>query len=93
MDNKVSSSTKYSGDRVLQRDKKVEQDMEILVQIIVRLYCFYFYKYNNVRRLFWNKKDSRKNRPKPTKKLKYGIEVPHNVVRAKDIDDENIETL
>ena len=67
--------------------------MEILVWIIVCLYGLYLEKDDNARHVRWTQICSRKKKPKPTKKIKYGIEVPPNVVRSKDMDYKNCDTL
>ena len=89
LENKVILSTKRSGDQVLQSDKKVEQDMEIPVEIIVCLYYLYIDEDEKVSHVSRTKKVSKNKKNNTTKKLKYGIEVTQNIARTKDMDDVN----
>ena len=67
--------------------------MEREFQRTVCLYDLYRDADYNVRRVRQIKKGSRKKKPNPNKKLKCGIEVPHNVVRSKGLDEIQCDTL
>ena len=67
--------------------------MERPVQIIVNLYHLYTEKDNNVRHVRQTHKCFWKNKPKPTNNLKNSIELTHIVVRDKDLDGTNGNTL
>ena len=93
VENKVSRSTKCSGDQVLQQNMEIEQDTERAVLRIIFLYYLYLEKDDNMRYVCRTNKGSQNKKPNPNKKLKYSIEVPHNVVRPNDLYNKNGDIL
>ena len=72
---------------------EIEQDTERAVLRIIFLYYLYLEKDDNMRYVCRTNKGSQNKKPNPNKKLKYSIEVPHNVVRPNDLYNTNGDIL